>query len=246
MRSEGQRAQQPAKPNHPARVMGVCFQYGDEKCTYNSTVEWGEHAPGTPAHACPSCCTTMSTEGGGAVFSFVVQAALLLLGFASLLVKRKFEKPRRPQKVWAFDVSKQAASGICAHLMGMLNASIMNSLTNAAGGDQCSWYFIGFSLDTTVGLCFAYFGLKAVKCAPRPLAPPPRRLLLSNRLRRLLADKCGWPSLKSVGDYSTPPDTSIYCKQMVAWCIITIVARVFVLVVQLALVRPSPTHPPSP
>jgi hypothetical protein len=37
----------------------------------------------------------------------------------------------------AFDVSKQVASGLCAHGVGMMNAAIINSLVD--DGDECSW-----------------------------------------------------------------------------------------------------------
>lgn len=193
----------------------VCFRQvecgsGDKCCIQNTTAPQS----GSP---CSSCCALLDTEGSGAFFSFFVQTSLLVLGFVSLLVKRKYEKPQRERTVWLFDVSKQAASGMCAHGMGMINSAIMNGITKNGSGDECSWYFLGFSLDTTVGVVFAYFGLKFTST---------------------IARKYGVRALVDVGNYGTPPERSIYLKQMASWCIITVVARLFVLLVEVALQDP--------
>ena len=62
---------------------------------------------------------------------------------------------KRPYKIWVLDVSKQAASMGCAHIAGIVNAHLLHSASDPRT-DKCSWYFISFSLDTTL-------------CAPPPL-----------------------------------------------------------------------------
>ena len=74
------------------------------------------------------------------------QVALAILCLGSLLIKRQLEKPRRDFGIWALDTGKQVVSQICAHFAGLLNSYYLASKT--IGGDECSWYFIAFSLDT--------------------------------------------------------------------------------------------------
>jgi hypothetical protein len=145
----------------------------------------------------------------------VVQLALAALGFASLLVKRRFERPKRKFEIWILDVCKQAFSGACAHLLGIVNSGIVDAIT--ATGNHCSWYFIAFTLDTTFGVVFAYGGIQAVE---------------------KLAHKYNVGSLQETGRYGDPPDKAVWAVQMVVWCIITIVARLFVLVIMLAAEDP--------
>jgi hypothetical protein len=142
--------------------------------------------------------------------------ALAALGFASLLIKRRFERPRRNFNVWILDVCKQAFSGGCAHMLGIVNSGIVDGITNATPdsrtGNHCSWYFIAFTLDTTFGVMFAYCGIQVVE---------------------KLAHKWDVNNLKETGRYGDPPDKKVWAVQMLVWCIITIVARMFVLVLML-------------
>lgn len=149
------------------------------------------------------------------VFGTFVQVALALIGVCALVVKRNYESPRRAWKIWALDVSKQAVSGVCAHLAGIINSLIVEKRTGA--GDECSWYLIAFSLDTSFGVLLAYLAVKALaKHAP------------------------GWgmTSLKDTGNYGEPPDYGIWAKQLGAWCIITVAARACILVLMLILQAP--------
>ena len=82
-------------------------------------------------------------------FGIIVQVVLALLGFGALLLKRKYEHPRREFQVWALDVTKQAVSGAILHLFGMFSSGVMNHYTaHLDSGDHCSWYFISFSFGT--------------------------------------------------------------------------------------------------
>ena len=55
-------------------------------------------------------------------FALFVQLLLALIAFSSLIIKRNRENPRRPFKVWAFDVSKQALGGILLHSGNLFGA----------------------------------------------------------------------------------------------------------------------------
>lgn len=142
----------------------------------------------------------------GEVFGKVLQLLLALLGALALLLKRWRELPRRPWGVWALDVSKQAMSMCCAHGAGMINAVLLASITR--GGDECSWYLISFTVDTSLGVFLA---------------------MCSMRLVALVAHRYGCEDLKRSGDYGELPlrcrSYIIWAKQMAVWCLVTICAR---------------------
>lgn len=54
----------------------------------------------------------------GGLFSYGVQLLLALSALLTLLYKRWVERPQRPVKIWAMDVSKQAAGSGVAHVRG--------------------------------------------------------------------------------------------------------------------------------
>lgn len=108
-------------------------------------------------------------------FALLVQGALGLLAVSSLAVKRMRESPRRPLKIWFFDVSKQVFGSVLLHLanilMSMLSsgkfdvAAKTNATTQYAGtdeeGDQpnpCSFYLLNLAIDvrtlSSTILCF--------------------------------------------------------------------------------------------
>ena len=149
------------------------------------------------------------------VTGYLVQGVLFAIGFLTLLIKRWRESPQRELNVWALDVVKQGCSAFCAHFIGMANAWVTNNETDK--GDECSWYFIAFFLDTTIGVLLAYAGIKAVE---------------------RLATNQGWPALMETGKYGSPTDYSIWAKQMVWWCIITVLARALVLGIMLLALDP--------
>lgn len=50
------------------------------------------------------------------------------------------------------DVSKQLVSSGMAHVLGMLIAMIAQLQATGQATTQCSWYFVTFSVDTTLGV----------------------------------------------------------------------------------------------
>lgn len=89
----------------------------------------------------------------GNVFSYLIQ---IFLGFAvisTLIFKRYFETPKRPYKIWFLDISKILIGGFLVHIENIFITSYI--LTNEED-DQCSWYFINFLADCTLGVLFVY------------------------------------------------------------------------------------------
>ena len=93
-------------------------------------------------------------------YALFVQGALGLLALSSLVYKRWRETPRRPLKIWFFDVSKQVFGSVLLHLanilMSMLSSGRLDvSSTAATTGDEeaqpnpCSWYLLNLAVDVS-------------------------------------------------------------------------------------------------
>ncbi|KAF2853853.1 FK506-binding protein-like protein 2 precursor [Plenodomus tracheiphilus IPT5] len=171
--------------------------------------------PGNNANAQAS---PMDEEDGGGEcnllgnFALLVQGALGLLAVSSLAVKRMRESPRRPVKIWFFDVSKQVFGSVLLHLanilMSMLSSGSFDVATTVAAtpqytatddkGDQpnpCSFYLLNLAIDTTIGIPILVLLLKILHrgFALTPLANPPE-------------------SIRS-GNYGHPPRATWWLKQ---------------------------------
>jgi hypothetical protein len=132
---------------------------------------------------------------------------------------------QRGWKVWGMDVTKQGTSGVAAHVAGIVNSYLLNDADD--GGNACSWYFISFTFDTTLGVIIGYILLHLLQEASK---------------------KAEWSSLQATGNYKrtsttmsaagqgcvekdwcpTGVDGMVWFKQMISWCLITLVARAFV------------------
>ncbi|KAF2135041.1 FK506-binding protein-like protein 2 precursor [Dothidotthia symphoricarpi CBS 119687] len=150
-------------------------------------------------------------------FALIVQGALGLLAVSSLAVKRLRESPRRPMKIWFFDVSKQVFGSVLLHLANILMSMLSSgkfdvastmSAKNAAKavsmdeGDQpnpCSFYLLNLAIDTTIGIPILVLLLKIFTRAAllTPLADPPE-------------------SIRS-GNYGHPPRATWWLKQSIIY-----------------------------
>lgn len=149
-------------------------------------------------------------------FALLVQGALGLLAVSSLAVKRMRESPRRPLKIWFFDVSKQVFGSVLLHLANILMsllssgkfdvAATTNATQHYAGtddkGDQpnpCSFYLLNLAIDTTIGIPILVLLLKILHRAfsLTPLANPPE-------------------SIRS-GNYGHPPRATWWLKQSIIY-----------------------------
>jgi hypothetical protein len=97
-------------------------------------------------------------------YALIVQGALGLLALSALVYKRWRETPRRPLKIWFFDVSKQVFGSVLLHLanilMSMLSsgkfdvASKTQATTKLAGDGEeqpnpCSFYLLNLAIDVS-------------------------------------------------------------------------------------------------
>ncbi|RMZ73642.1 triose phosphate translocater [Pyrenophora seminiperda CCB06] len=149
-------------------------------------------------------------------FALLVQAALGLLAVSSLAVKRLRESPRRPMKIWFFDVSKQVFGSVLLHLanvlMSMLSSGKFDVVTTTGATPQytvtdeqgkqpnpCSFYLLNLAIDTTIGIPILVMLLKILHAAfaHTPLANPPE-------------------SIRS-GNYGVPPRATWWLKQSIIY-----------------------------
>ncbi|KAF2274631.1 uncharacterized protein EI97DRAFT_401633 [Westerdykella ornata] len=125
-------------------------------------------------------------------YALFVQGALGLLAVTSLVVKRWREHPRRPLKIWFFDVSKQVVGSAMLHLanlfMSMLSSGSFDVATTTPAvddGDQpnpCSFYLLNIFIDTTIGIPILVLFLKIFHhlFLLTPLAKPPSSIRSGN------------------------------------------------------------------
>jgi hypothetical protein len=97
-------------------------------------------------------------------FALLIQGALGVLALLSLVYKRWREHPRRPLKVWSFDVSKQVVGSMLLHLanllMSMLSSGQFDMTKTAAATfiqengkkdtpNPCSFYLLNLAIDVS-------------------------------------------------------------------------------------------------
>lgn len=94
-------------------------------------------------------------------FALVVQGSLGLLALVSLVFKRWRERPRRPLKIWFFDVSKQVFGSALLHVFnvfmsivssGAVELSAQAAASKAADDwkpNPCSFYLINIAVDVS-------------------------------------------------------------------------------------------------
>ena len=83
-------------------------------------------------------------------FSVFVQIALGSLALLSLVYKRWRERPQRPVKIWAFDVSKQVFGSVMLHMlnlvMSMFSAGQLE-IRSSYKPNPCSFYLLNLGID---------------------------------------------------------------------------------------------------
>lgn len=128
-----------------------------------------------------------------------VQALLAFLAFTTLIAKRFCEPKheRRPWRIWFYDTSKQAIGAAVIHFANVFLATMFQ-------GDPCTWYFVSFLLDSTVGLLIIYIGLKSAQ---------------------YLALQKGWESLR-FGEYGNPPQCNAWIGQCAIYILVMIIEKI--------------------
>jgi len=96
-------------------------------------------------------------------FALLVQGALGVLALLTLVFKRYRESPKRPWKVWFFDVSKQVTGSVILHLINLLMSELgagnLDSKVAEVGSQQqdeqgrkpnpCSFYLLNLAIDVS-------------------------------------------------------------------------------------------------
>lgn len=84
-------------------------------------------------------------------FALVIQAALGALALLSLVYKRWRERPQRPVKIWAFDVSKQVFGSVLLHaanlVMSIFSAGQASLSAGRSQTNPCSFYLLNLGID---------------------------------------------------------------------------------------------------
>lgn len=199
------KTEQPAKPTDPAPATTSAAVTDDDDANANNEEAAPENvhkptsaapdtkplATGEPEKQAAAQGNPMDGESGNGEcnllgdFALLVQAALGLLAVSSLAVKRMREHPRRPLKIWFFDVSKQVFGSVLLHLANILMSMLSSGKFDVANvspattthlvskdseGDQpnpCSFYLLNLAIDVS----------------PLPSFPFPHKLTNTYRLQ---------------------------------------------------------------
>ncbi|KAL0950209.1 hypothetical protein HGRIS_010201 [Hohenbuehelia grisea] len=88
--------------------------------------------------------------------ALVVQGLMGVLVILSLVYKRHRESPKRPWRIWLFDVSKQVVGQMFVHGVNVLVSDLISHHTSA---NACVSYFLNILIDTTLGVGLIYLSL---------------------------------------------------------------------------------------
>ncbi|KAN0140526.1 vacuolar membrane domain containing protein [Lactarius tabidus] len=127
--------------------------------------------------------------------ALVVQALMGVLVISSLLLKRQREKPKRPWRIWLFDVSKQIVGQMFVHGVNVVVSDVGSTRTSR---NACVYYFLNILLDTTLGVYAIYITLFF--------------------LTWYLTEKLKLKGLRS-GQYGTPPSHNYWVRQLAIYVV---------------------------
>ncbi|KAJ7591438.1 vacuolar membrane protein-domain-containing protein [Mycena floridula] len=142
--------------------------------------------------------------------ALIVQALMGVLVIFSLAYKRQRESPKRPWKIWIFDVSKQVVGQLFVHGANLLVSGIVAELSSS---DACVFYFLNILIDTTLGVALIYFILRA--------------------LAYLCTEKFHLKGCES-GKYGTPPSIKYWTRQAAIY-VVALTSMKFLVIALLAL-----------
>jgi cytoskeletal protein RodZ len=120
--------------------------------------------------------------------ALIVQALMGVLVILSLVFKRYREKPRRPWRIWLFDVSKQVVGQMFLHGVNVL----VSVASQDFSANACVFYFLNVLLDTTLGVAIIY--------------------ALLHLMAYVLTEKLHLQGFES-GQYGTPPSLMFWARQ---------------------------------
>lgn len=146
-----------------------------------------------------------STENGEChllgPYALIVQGALGLLAVSSLAYKRWRETPRRPLKIWFFDVSKQVFGSVLLHLANILMSMLSSGKFDVAANTKATPQYAGEDdQGKTPNPCSFYLLNLAIDVCTS--SPETRETTNATRLRSV------FPSLYSCSKFCTRPSSS--------------------------------------
>ncbi|KAI0080820.1 hypothetical protein K474DRAFT_1636771 [Panus rudis PR-1116 ss-1] len=121
--------------------------------------------------------------------ALVVQGLMGVLVILSLMYKRHRESPKRPWRIWLFDVSKQVAGQLFVHFVNVLISGVV---AHFSSGNACVFYFLNILIDTTLGVAIIY--------------------LILHVATFVLTDKFHLKGFES-GKYGNPPSVNYWARQ---------------------------------
>ncbi|KAF9534126.1 vacuolar membrane protein-domain-containing protein [Crepidotus variabilis] len=145
--------------------------------------------------------------------ALVVQALMGVMVVLSLVYKRHRESPKRPWRIWIFDISKQVVGQLFVHAANLLVSGLASQHTSA---NACVSYFLNILIDTTLGVALIYFTLHA--------------------LNNILTEKLHLKGFES-GIYGEPPSANYWFRQAAVY--ILSLSTMKVVVITLLLVFPG-------
>ncbi|KAH9912393.1 vacuolar membrane protein-domain-containing protein [Fomitopsis serialis] len=138
--------------------------------------------------------------------ALVTQGLMGVLVIASLIYKRHRESPRRPWRIWLFDVSKQIIGQLVIHGVNVL---ISDTIAHLSSGNACVFYFLNILVDTTIGVGIIYFILHVTTW--------------------LLSEKCHFKGFES-GQYGSPPSFNYWIRQATVYIFSLLFMKMLVIV----------------
>ncbi|KAL5527714.1 hypothetical protein ACEPAG_6515 [Sanghuangporus baumii] len=145
--------------------------------------------------------------------ALVVQALMGVFVILSLVYKRHRESPKRPWRIWTFDVSKQVVGQMFIHGMNLLISGVG---AHHASSNPCALYFLNILIDTTLGVALIYF--------------------IHHFLTYVFSDKLMLKGFRS-GQYGSPPSILYWIRQAVVY--VTALTTMKLVVISLFAVWPG-------
>lgn len=161
-----------ARPTESTEPTGKAIPTAVETPASSEERPAASNAPAESAATASDKASPMESDDNGEChllgpYALIVQGALGLLAVSSLAYKRWRETPRRPLKIWFFDVSKQVFGSVLLHLanilMSMLSSGKFDVAANTkatpqyAGQDDkgdlpnpCSFYLLNLAIDVRI------------------------------------------------------------------------------------------------
>ncbi|KAI9000692.1 vacuolar membrane protein-domain-containing protein [Trametes punicea] len=143
--------------------------------------------------------------------ALIVQGLMGVLVILSLIYKRHRETPKRPWRIWFFDVSKQIIGQMFVHGVNVLISGVVAKLSS---GNACVLYFLNILLDTTFGVGIIY--------------------LILHVMTYLLTEKCHLKGFES-GVYGTPPRINYWLRQSAVYVFALTMMKLLVVALFAAL-----------